>query len=166
MRRAWAPLLFADEELPELRGVRDPVAPAEGSASVQRKKWTKRTPDGLPVHSFHTLLNVQAIQCRNRCRIETASDAPTFEQLTEPATLQQHAYELLQVQPVTGTPISALSLNNQPLISFLAGNFGLKKRPGEPPGRASQTRRTVRRVLRRRFRRCRTPSLYPRLFRL
>jgi len=97
MRRAWAPLLFEDEELPELRGRRDPVAPAEGSASVQRKKWTKRTRDGLPVHSFHTLLNVLATQCRNRCRIKTASDAPTFEQLTEPTTLQQRAYELLQV---------------------------------------------------------------------
>jgi len=61
------------------------------------------------------------------CRIKTASDAPTFEQLTEPTTLQQRAYKLLQVQPVTGTPISALSLNNQTLISFLAGNFGLKR---------------------------------------
>ncbi len=60
-------------------------------------KWTKRTPDGLPVHSFHTLLNVLATQCRNRCRIKTASDAPTFEQLTEPTTLQQRACELLQV---------------------------------------------------------------------
>ncbi len=27
-----------------------------------------------------------ATQCRNRCRIKTASDAPTFEQLTEPTS--------------------------------------------------------------------------------
>ena len=38
MRRALAPLLFDDEELRQDRPRRDPVAPAESSASAQAKK--------------------------------------------------------------------------------------------------------------------------------
>jgi hypothetical protein len=39
-----------------LRANRDPVAPAQPSASVKRKKAVRRTAEGLPVHSFDTLL--------------------------------------------------------------------------------------------------------------
>jgi transposase len=56
MRRALAPLLFDDEELPEIRPRRHPVAPAQASPSAKRKKATHLTPDGLPVQSFQTLL--------------------------------------------------------------------------------------------------------------
>jgi transposase len=97
MRRDLAPLLFEDEELESERRTRDPVAKAEPSASVRRKKRTKRTADGLPVHSFRTLLDALATQCRNRCRIKSQPDAPTFDQLTEPTPLQQRAYDLLGV---------------------------------------------------------------------
>ena len=50
------PVLFEDEELNHDRKTRDPVAPAQASPSVQRKKFTKLTPDGFQVHSFETLL--------------------------------------------------------------------------------------------------------------
>ena len=48
--------MFDDEELAEDRRTRDPVAPARPSASARRKKLRRRTPDGLAVHSFDTLL--------------------------------------------------------------------------------------------------------------
>jgi hypothetical protein len=35
---------------------RDPILPAKPSASVQRKKRSHQTMDGLPVHSFESLL--------------------------------------------------------------------------------------------------------------
>ena len=93
MRRALAPLLFQDESVAEERMTRDPVARPEPSASVRAKKATKRTPDGLPVHSFQTLLAALATQARVTYRLETA-DA-TFTKLLTPTPLQQRAYDLL-----------------------------------------------------------------------
>src|SRR5208282_6945821 len=52
LRRAWAPLLFEDEERREERKRRDPILPAEPSASAEVKKRSRQTVDGLPVHSF------------------------------------------------------------------------------------------------------------------
>ena len=45
-----------DEERREERKHRDPVLPAQPSSSVQRKKRSHATADGLPVHSFETLM--------------------------------------------------------------------------------------------------------------
>ena len=51
MRRALAPLLFADEELPTLRRQRPPVDPAAPSISAQRKKASLVDDHGRPIHS-------------------------------------------------------------------------------------------------------------------
>jgi len=95
MRQALAPLLFDDEELPQNRRRRDPVAPAESSASAQHKKLTRITADGLTVQSFPTLLRHLATRCRNTCRIPSAPSGTTFQQLTEPTPLQARALQLL-----------------------------------------------------------------------
>jgi len=95
MRRALAPLLFDDEELPVNRRRRDPVLPAQPSAGAKRKKATLLTADGFPVHSFQTLLAELATQCQNRCRIKTDPTAPPFYQVTIPTPLQKKAFELL-----------------------------------------------------------------------
>lgn len=97
MRQALAPLLFADEELADNRRRRDPVAPPEPSASVQRKKSEHTTPDGFPVHRFDTLLEILGTRCRNTCRIRQDAGDATFQQLTELTPLQAHAFELLGV---------------------------------------------------------------------
>jgi hypothetical protein len=104
MRKAWAPLLFDDEELDENRNRRDPVAPARPSRSAKKKKTTRRTADGLPVHSFDTLLADLGTRCRNRCRTKTGKTTFTFDQLSEPSPLQARALELLGVCPVRGNP--------------------------------------------------------------
>jgi len=95
MRKSLAPLLFEDEELDERRKTRDPVKPAEPSASVKRKKMIRRTPDGLEIHSFQTLLAELATRCRNRCRVKSDQDGPAFYTLTEPTRLQKRALQLL-----------------------------------------------------------------------
>lgn len=95
MRRDLAPLLFQDEELSRDRTCRDPVAPAECSASARRKKLERVTADGFPVHSFETLLRELATRCRNTCRIPSDPSATTFQQLTEPTALQARALQLL-----------------------------------------------------------------------
>jgi len=102
MRKALAPLLFDDEQLDQDRKRRDPVAPAKPSASAQKKKTVRLTAEGLPIHSFETLLAELATRCRNRCRITSDSNSAPFSHLPEPTPLQQRAFELLQLLPVTG----------------------------------------------------------------
>ena len=102
MRKALAPLLFDDEELDEERKNRDPVAPARQSASAKRKKTSRRTPNGFPVHSFDTLMKELGTRCRNLCRIKSDPSCPTFRQLTEPTRVQVRALQLLGLYPVSG----------------------------------------------------------------
>jgi hypothetical protein len=100
MRQALAPLLFHDQALPADRASRDPVAPAQPSASVQRKKARRVDATGLPLHSFASLLTELATLCRNTCRLLSQPAAPTFEQLTDPTPLHSRAFELLKTVPM------------------------------------------------------------------
>ena len=95
MRRALAPLLFDDEQLPEDRKRRDAVAPAEPSAAAKAKKQARQTEDGLPIHSFSTLLTELGTRCRNTCRAVSQRSDSTFELLTAPTKLQAKALQLL-----------------------------------------------------------------------
>jgi Transposase DDE domain len=97
MRRALAPLLFADEELPTLRRQRPPVDPAAPSISAQRKKASLVDDHGRPIHSFSTLLAELSSRCRVVCSLPGHS--ATFTQLTSPNPLQQQALELLALVP-------------------------------------------------------------------
>jgi hypothetical protein len=97
LRAALRPLLFEDEQLPQDRLTRDPVAPAQPSAAVKRKKAQRTTADGLPVHSFDTLLAALGTRCRTTCRLTTDPAAPRIQQLTEPTPLQARVLELLQL---------------------------------------------------------------------
>ena len=102
LRRVWAPLLFEDEHLPGERQRRDPILPARSSESAQAKKRTKQTAQGLPVHSFATLLADLASRARVTYSLKADSSGPTFQQLPPPSPLQAKAYELLNLLPVAG----------------------------------------------------------------
>ena len=102
MRQAWAPLLFDDETLAAERKTRDPVAPAKPSSSAKRKKAVRRTEDGLPIHSFTTLMAELATRCRNRCRLKADPQNHIINQNTEPTALQARALELIRLLPVHG----------------------------------------------------------------
>lgn len=95
MRKRLAPLLFEDEDVAQLRPVRDPVAPARPSPSAEKKKASRLTSEGLPLHSFTTLLHELASRSRITCRLGTDPDAPTFEKLTEQTLIQKMALRLL-----------------------------------------------------------------------
>jgi transposase len=56
MREAWRELLFADEDQAAKR-TRDPVAPAKRSEAALAKVATRQLNDGVPVHSFATLMS-------------------------------------------------------------------------------------------------------------
>jgi transposase len=102
MRRALAPLLFEDEELPAARMRRDPVLPAKVGAAAQQKKAMHTTPDGLPVHSFHSLLAELGTRCRNTYRLKGHDATLTFSQVPDLTPIQRRAYELLGLFPVAG----------------------------------------------------------------
>jgi len=95
LRQAWAPLLFADEALETDRQTRDPVAPATPSPAVRRKKAERQTPEGLPLHSFDTLLAALGTRCAYRCRLRSDPAGELLRQLTLPSALQARALALL-----------------------------------------------------------------------
>ena len=90
MRQALAPMLYHDEELNADRRRRDPVAPAQPSASAKRKKAERRH------HSFQTLMADLATRCRNTCRVSSqAQGGRTLELVSEPTPQQREAFGLL-----------------------------------------------------------------------
>lgn len=102
LRRAWAPLLFEDEQRREERQRRDPILPTEPSASAKAKKSSHQTADGLPVQSFATLLAELASRARVTYEIKSGDVTLTYKQVPEPTPLQARAYELIRTFPVTG----------------------------------------------------------------
>lgn len=96
MRRTLAPLLFDDEDREGAQALRASiVAPAQRSPSAQNKAARKQTSDGLPAHSFRTLLADLATLTRNQVRLAEQ----TFPLLATPTAIQQRAFQLLQVTP-------------------------------------------------------------------
>ncbi len=95
LKRAWRPLLFADEDLAARRAERDPVASAEPSAKLRAKKASRVTPDGHELQSFRTLLTALGTQCRNRCEFGEAKTIVRYIKLTEPTAQQIEAFCLL-----------------------------------------------------------------------
>ncbi len=95
MRKALSSVLFQDDELDADRWTRDPVAKAEPSQSARRKKSTKQTDDGWPVHSLDTLLADLATRCKNTCRAGEGKTTLRFEQVTRFKPFQEHVFSLL-----------------------------------------------------------------------
>ena len=99
MRRALAPMLFEDQELPAERKLRNPVLPAEASKAAKAKKASRKTLDGLAVHSLATLLSELSCRARVTCRMVSDAAGPTFRQITKPTNLQTKALQLLGLFP-------------------------------------------------------------------
>ncbi|MGH8512208.1 MAG: IS1634 family transposase [Gammaproteobacteria bacterium] len=95
MRKALAPLLFDDDDKPSAERQRcSIVAPAKVSPKAARKASTRRTEEGLPVHSFQTLLADLGTITKNRIQ-PNIEGAEAFDQITRPTALQRQAFQLL-----------------------------------------------------------------------
>jgi Transposase DDE domain len=97
MRQRLAPMLFDDSDKEAAEALRTSVvAQAQRSPTAVTKQTTGSTPDGLPVHSFRSLLADLATLARNTL---TTAIAPLYPLtvLTRPTTIQQKAFELLEV---------------------------------------------------------------------
>jgi hypothetical protein len=96
LERAWAPLLFRDEQRPTPP---DPVAPAQRSASAEHKAQTQKLDDGTPAHSLRTLLAELTTLTRNRVVPAGLPDDAAFDMVATPTPLQARALTLLGLAP-------------------------------------------------------------------
>ena len=96
MRARLAPILFDDHDksTEESKG-KSVVAPAQRSDSALRKAAEQYTEDGLPIHSFQTLLADLATITKNHIASEESS--LEFDRITRPTRLQKRALDLLNV---------------------------------------------------------------------
>ena len=97
MRQKLAPLLFDDTDKDAAEAARESVvAKAQRSPAAIRKQTTGITADGLPVHSFRTLLADLATLARNTIVTAVAPNLP-LTVFTRPTKVQQRAFELAEV---------------------------------------------------------------------
>jgi hypothetical protein len=97
MRQKLAPLLFDDADKDAGEALRRSiVAQAQRSTAAVAKQTTGMTPDGLPVHSFQTLLADLATLTRNTIVTAVAPDY-AMKVTTRPTLVQRRALELLGV---------------------------------------------------------------------
>jgi hypothetical protein len=98
LRSALAPMLFEDHDREAAEALRDSiVAPAPRSTAARDKDQTKRTTEGLPVHSMRTLLADLGTLSKNLVQIPRTHTA--FYQLTQATEVQRKAFELLRLTP-------------------------------------------------------------------
>ncbi len=94
LERAWAQLLFRDEEPPVAADV---VAPAKRSARALAKAHSQRRSDGSPVYGFRGLLKELATLTKNTVRMPGIN--ATFDKLALPTALHSEALGLLGLTP-------------------------------------------------------------------
>jgi hypothetical protein len=97
MRQRLAPMLFDDTDKQAAEVLRaSVVAQARRSPAAVTKQTTGLTKDGLPVHSFRSLLADLATLARNTIVTAITPDYP-LTVVTRPTPIQQKAFDLLGV---------------------------------------------------------------------
>src|ERR1700736_2788854 len=99
MRARLAPMLYDETDHEAAAAMRASiVAKAGRSEAARRKQTTGLTDDGLPVHSFQSLLADLATYARIQATT-ALNDKYIFTLHTRPTPIQQRAFELLAVNP-------------------------------------------------------------------
>lgn len=99
MRETLKPMLFDDEYIDLARAARpSPVAKARRSDQAKAKDATRLGEDGLPLHSFRTLLDDLATLAYNVCYTPLNPDAKIV-MTTRPTPVQEKAFRLLNISP-------------------------------------------------------------------
>jgi transposase len=99
MRECLKPMLFDDDDpAGAARERASIVAPAQSSPAALRKRSSKLTANGGPVHSFHSLLRDLAT-CTINAVTTTLNQAYSFTLVATPTPIQAQAFTLLDVDP-------------------------------------------------------------------
>jgi transposase len=97
MRGALGPMLYEDDEKEAVLAERSsPVAKAPRSDKARAKEATHRTADGLPVHSFQSLIADLGTLCLNTV-VTALSPDYQITIATRPTPIQAKAFELLGI---------------------------------------------------------------------
>jgi hypothetical protein len=97
MRQRLASMLFDDTDKEAAEALRaSVVAQAQRSAVALSKQTTGLTEDGLPVHSFRSLLADLATLARNTITTAITPDYP-LTVVTRPTPIQHKAFHLLGI---------------------------------------------------------------------
>ncbi len=103
MRQRLAPMLYDDADKQAAEALRKSiVAKAPRSLAAIAKQTFGTTPDGLPVHSFQSLLADLATLARNTV-VTTLDPDHEFTLHTRPTPIQQKALELLAIKAIERT---------------------------------------------------------------
>jgi hypothetical protein len=95
MRQSLAPMLFEDADKQAAETLRTSVvAQAQRSPAAVQKQTTKSSPDGLPIHSFQTLLADLATIAQNTIVTAITPNYP-LTMVTRPTPTQHKALQLL-----------------------------------------------------------------------
>jgi hypothetical protein len=98
MRQCLATMLFDDTDKETAEALRKSVvAQAQRSPAAVKKQTTGLTEDGLPVHSFRSLLADLATLARNTITTAITPHYP-LTVLTRPTQIQQKAFDLLSIK--------------------------------------------------------------------
>jgi hypothetical protein len=92
LRKAFAPLTFTDENIPDPA---DPVIPAQRSPQATAKDAAKETPDGIKLYRYRDLLEHLGTLTRQVINFS----GQRIEKITAPTPAQARAFDLL------GSPI-------------------------------------------------------------
>ena len=99
LRARLAPMLYDDDDREAAAALRTSiVAKAACSPAAQAKQTHGLTDDGLPVHSFQSLLADLATLTRNEV-VTAVVPAAALTLYTRPTTLHQKAFDLLGIDP-------------------------------------------------------------------
>jgi len=99
MRQRLAPILFDDDDKPAAQAARRSiVAPAQRSPAAKAKAASKQTEDGLPVHSFRSLIAELATFTHNTMLFDD-QPATSFVLYPDLTPTQARAFELLRISP-------------------------------------------------------------------
>ena len=99
MRAQLAPMLYDDDDRAAADALRTSiVAKARRSPAAIAKQTHGTTPDGLPVHSFQSLLADLATMTRNKV-VTPLNDDYEFTVYAKPTPIQEKAFRLLGIDP-------------------------------------------------------------------
>lgn len=99
MRERLKPMLFDDEFIERAQATKpSAVAKAQRSAHAQAKDATRHADDGMPLHSFRTLMQDLATLSYNITHTSLNPNAKIIV-TTRPTPLQEKAFKLLGVNP-------------------------------------------------------------------
>lgn len=94
MRQSLSELLYAEDDLPEARASRDPVAQAKPTTEAMRKKRTKKSASGFNLDCWRGVMDKMGTLMKSKVFFSGCSEPVWIDHV--PSEYQQHVLDLLK----------------------------------------------------------------------